>query len=225
MIWGASVAGKAGDADFTTDNAPGITVIAPNNIPNWDAPALGDSPADNVIEKVLQSIRYGGSVQVELANIVPGNTYKLQLLFYEQCCGNRGFNVYVDGQLLAADFSPPEIQGGVNLTSAGAVISAEITTQRHSMVILATIQGRTREDLTDPNAILDGVTLEVIKGDLPPSNPPLKFSKDQGKVVLTYEGNLQSADAVGGPYTDVTGATSPATIPTSGAQKYFRARR
>ena len=32
----------------------------------------------------MQSIRYGPTMQVALANIVPGNTYKLQLLFYEQ---------------------------------------------------------------------------------------------------------------------------------------------
>src|SRR5204862_1766211 len=60
----AGAAGKAGDADFTADNVPGVTVIAPNNIPNWDTPAYGDTAADDVIEKVMQSIRYGSTVKI-----------------------------------------------------------------------------------------------------------------------------------------------------------------
>src|SRR5207249_167385 len=107
-----------GDADFTADNAPGIKVTAPSDIPAWDTPEYGDSANDNVIEKVTQSIRYGPSMSAELSGLVPGSTYKLQLLFYEKCCANRGFNVYADGVLIAGDFSPPEIQGGVDNTAA-----------------------------------------------------------------------------------------------------------
>ena len=183
----AGAAGKAGDADFTADNAPGIKVTAPNDIPAWDTPEYGDSPADNVIEKVTQSIRFGPTVRVELTNLVAGSTYKLQLLFFEQCCGGRGFNVYGDGVLIAGDFSPPEVQGGINNTAAGAVISADFVTQRDKLIIVLTTYGRTRDDLTDPNAILDGVTLEILKGGTPP--PSLRvgtITKDLNAVNITF---------------------------------------
>ncbi|MBM3832671.1 MAG: hypothetical protein FJ403_05245 [Verrucomicrobia bacterium] len=184
----AGVAGKAGDADFTADNAAGVTVTAPSNIPNWSNPAFGDTAADNVIEKVNQSIRYGPTMRVELANIVPGSTYKLQLMFYEQCCANRGFNVYVDGETLAADFSPPEIQGGVNNTAAAAAISAEVVTQRDRMTIVLTTMGRTREDLTDPNAILDGLTLELIRlGDVPVAAKVSSVKADASGITITFD--------------------------------------
>jgi len=49
---------------------------------------------------------------------------------------SRGFNVYGDGVLIAGDFSPPEIQGGVNNTAAGAVISADFVTPRAMTVYL-----------------------------------------------------------------------------------------
>ncbi len=46
----------------------------------------------------------------------------------------------------------------------------------------------------------------------------------QGQVVIQYTGVLQGADVVTGPYTDVTGATSPYTTAPSAAQRYFRSR-
>lgn len=46
-----------------------------------------------------------------------------------------------------------------------------------------------------------------------------------GQVSITYSGTLQQADVVTGPYTDVTGATSPYSTSASAAQQYFRSRR
>jgi hypothetical protein len=222
----AGAAGKAGDADFTADTAPGVRIIAPSNIPAWDMPEYGDTPADTVIEKVTQSIRYGPTVQVLLTNLVPASTYRLQMLFFEQCCVGRGFNIYADGELVAADFSPPEIQGGVNNTAAGAVVSADIETQRDNMVILLTTFGRTREDLTDPNAILDGFTLEVLKEGPVVTRPTLTLTKNAaGTLTITTGGTLQVADAVTGPYTslpDKTITVDPKTA-TAGKQKFYRA--
>jgi len=59
-----------------------------------------------------------------------------------------------------------------------------------------------------------------------PSGPPtLTFKKVAAGIEITYQGTLQSAGTVNGPYADVTGASSPYTSPTTGAPKYFRARR
>jgi len=162
----AGAAGKAYDADFTADNAVGVKVTAANNIPAWSTPAYGDSPADLVVGKVTSSIRYAPVWRVELANLVPGSTYKLQLLFYEQCCAGRGFNISADGTELAQSFLPAEIQGGVANSAAGAVLVVEFTTYSDKLVVVGdgpAARAATPDLVNDTNAILDGFTLEVIK--------------------------------------------------------------
>lgn len=223
----AGAAGKAGDADFTADDVPGVKVVAPNNIPNWDTPEYGETDADNVVEKVTQSIRYGGTIQVILSNLVAGSTYRLQMLFYEQCCITRGFNIYADGELVTSNFSPPAVQGGVANTAAGAMVSADIETQRDKMAIILTTNGRTDETLTDPNAILDGFTLEVLKEGTPPQGAPTLTltSAANGQITITTDGTLQAADTVNGTYTDQPNKTITLDPKTGGAQKYYRARR
>ncbi len=222
----AGAAGKAGDADFTADNAPGITVIAPNNIPNWDSPEFGDTTNDNVLEKVEQSIRYGSTIKVILDNLTPGSTYRLQLLFYEQCCDNRGFNIYADGELVAANFSPPTVQGGKNNTAAGAVVSADIDTQRSKMAIILTINGRTDDTLTDPNAILDGVTLETLKEGPVQTRPSLTLTTAvNGQITIATDGTLQSADTVTGTYQSLPDKSVTLDPKAGGKQKFYRAVR
>jgi len=41
---------------------------------------------------------------------------------------------------------------------------------------------------------------------------------------VTFEGTLQSADSVNGPWSDVEGATSPLTIPADQAAQFGRAK-
>ena len=44
-----------------------------------------------------------------------------------------------------------------------------------------------------------------------------------GTVTVTYEGRLQSATSVNGPWADVEGATSPQIIPSNQAMQFGRA--
>jgi hypothetical protein len=44
-----------------------------------------------------------------------------------------------------------------------------------------------------------------------------------GTVTVTFEGTLQAAAAVNGPWADVEGATSPLTIPVDEAMQFGRA--
>ncbi len=54
--------------------------------------------------------------------------------------------------------------------------------------------------------------------------PTASISLAGGKISITYQGTLESADSVTGPYTPVAGATSPFSAdPTAGA-KYYRFR-
>lgn len=223
----AGAAGKAGDADFTADTAAGTRVVAANNIANWSTPEYGDSPADNVIEKVTQSIRYDPRWRIELANLIPGSTYKLQLLFYEQCCAGRGFNILVDGELVTEAFMPAEVQGGVASISSGAVVSAEITTYRDRMVIVGDgPAGRAAAPdlINDTNAILDAFTLEVLKEGVPTTPPTLSVARSGAGLVITFEGTLQAAPAAAGPYSDVAGS-GPFNVAPGAGNQFFRAVR
>ncbi len=156
---------QAGDAVFTADNAPGIRVIARNSIPGW-LPTIdtGDTPADNVIDAVLMSIRYDSNPRPKvILDVVPGSKYKLQLVFAEACCDNRGYNIIVDGQVVGENFAPAAEQGGLG-SNQGAVFSAEIETQRDKLVIALDGYGVTDPALIDRNAILNGATLEILSG-------------------------------------------------------------
>jgi hypothetical protein len=42
-------------------------------------------------------------------------------------------------------------------------------------------------------------------------------------VTVTFEGTLQAANSVNGPWADVEGATSPLTIPSDQAAQFGRA--
>lgn len=57
-----------------------------------------------------------------------------------------------------------------------------------------------------------------------PVVPTLKLERMANGIVLTFDGSLQSADAIVGPWTDVSGA-SPMTIAPTGAGKFYRAKR
>jgi hypothetical protein len=54
--------------------------------------------------------------------------------------------------------------------------------------------------------------------------PTLSFTRSGANIIITYTGVLQSSTIVTGSYTDVNGATSPYTTPTTAVQLYFRAR-
>lgn len=60
-----------------------------------------------------------------------------------------------------------------------------------------------------------------------PVGPPMVAIRRAaaGSVDVTFEGILQAADAVAGPWSDVSGATSPWSVPSAGAGKFYRTRR
>jgi len=58
-----------------------------------------------------------------------------------------------------------------------------------------------------------------------PATPPTisVVNNGDGSVTVTFEGRLQAADSVNGPWADVEGATSPLTIPSDQAAQFGRA--
>jgi hypothetical protein len=184
-------AGKAGDADFTADDAPGIKLTAQNEIPTWHAPEYGDTPNDEVIKKVMQSIRWSAAPQkprVELTGLVPGSKYKLQLLFVEQCCAGRAFHIIADGAVLAEEFNPAGVHFGAGNTIEAAVFSAEFVTQRDTLTIILDGTAVTNPEFNDRNPILSGVTLEILELGAQPLQPPQisAISKTLNEVSITF---------------------------------------
>jgi len=71
--------------------------------------------------------------------------------------------------------------------------------------------------------IQDVMNNGVVPGDGPPPAPALSIvNNGDGTVTVTFEGRLEAAASVNGPWQD-TGATSPLTTPADAAMQYARA--
>jgi hypothetical protein len=76
----------------------------------------------------------------------------------------------------------------------------------------------------DPRAPINAIQL-VAPTIAPPVTPPaLGLVRTPTGITLTFEGTLQSADAITGPWTDVAGS-SPLTVAPTAAVKFYRAKR
>jgi hypothetical protein len=164
-------AGQAGDANFTADNAPGITVQAPNNpIANWNNPNFGSTAADNVLETVYQSIRWTDrnwsapdkNLRVDLANLTVGRNYKLQLLFGEAGQTGRRFDVLLNGSLLANDFAPTDAQGSASMTTAGSAVVHEFTATSTTLNIVLDGSDVASVPSLNTDPYINGATLEAL---------------------------------------------------------------
>jgi hypothetical protein len=64
-----------------------------------------------------------------------------------------------------------------------------------------------------------------VAGEPAPAEPPALniVNNGNGTVTVTFDGKLQAATSVNGPWADVAGATSPLTISAGEAQQYARA--
>lgn len=69
---------------------------------------------------------------------------------------------------------------------------------------------------------LTGTQIQQIVNAANPVMPTLSLSLSGQNIVINYTGTLQSSTNALGPYTTVLGATSPYTVPTTGAHQFFR---
>ena len=158
--------GKIGDAEFTADNALGVTVAASDQIGQWGTVDLGESVNDNNLEAVLSSVRHmftSGTpalpMDITLAGLETGASYKLQLLFREQCCA-RAFDIFVMDALILDDFNPGDTQGGIEAnTLAGAFVTHEFTATAATLHVRLDGTDVT-PDFADHNPAIAGLTLE-----------------------------------------------------------------
>eukprot|EP01052_Picozoa_sp_SAG31_P039257 SAG31_NODE_5407_length_2552_cov_2.547493_1_plen_453_part_01 len=161
FLYAVNVGGGAttqGAVSFTSDtDTDGVTVTAQNHIPSWGG--RNNFGSDDGLEDVLQSIRWSGypnSVTMELTGLTVGTEYKLQMLFTEKCC-TRGWDVLVDDEVIFENFSPQDVEGGINTMNTGAALSFDFIAGSDTITIVHLGNG----GFPDNNPILDGFTLEV----------------------------------------------------------------
>lgn len=186
--------GQIYDALFTDDFAAGVTVTAPNQIPNFDAIVFNGGPEDAALSTLFQSIRWADralvdpnmrTVKVDLTGLTVGQQYKLQLMFGEGCCTGRAFDVSVEGGYIAHEFNPSIVQGGIaapRMTGAALVhtFTATKTTLHIELDGTSTLTG------IDGNAILSGVTLETVTA--PVELEITSFTRTANSVVINSRG-------------------------------------
>ena len=240
-VGGPGTAGAVRDAVFTGDGIAGVTVTAGNESSNWAAPDYGASANDDALEAAMRSIRWSSptstehpTVDVLLANLVPGTPYQLQLLFSESCCPVRAFDVLVDGELVAREFNPGGIMGGGSPSPVrGAVLAYQFTAE--SGVVSISLDGRLVTDpaLNDHNPILSAVTLEELVNAV---TPVLGVQETGGRRVVTWthapgfileQTGVLSAEAEWNPVPfDLDGTTASAPLEvTDSITRFLRLRR
>src|SRR5690606_16361665 len=89
-----------------------------------------------------------------------GERYKLQLLFGEACC-DRGFDIFVNGELEADEFSPRHY----NMLAPNAGVSGTYTFTAESSTLNIVLSGNDAA-FADQNPILQAFTVEVLDGSI-----------------------------------------------------------
>ncbi|MCS7304631.1 MAG: PEP-CTERM sorting domain-containing protein, partial [Thermoguttaceae bacterium] len=177
IIYAVNIGGpgglRIGDAYFTADTAtPGLRINAENHAPNWSSPNYGSSPNDDVLETLMQSARWtetstnpvgrysrGEAVSLELAGLVPGQEYVLQLLFGNTGTG-RGFDVVINDTLVLDNFSPAAYGAS---DSVGVVVTHRFeATSSLLSIVLDGYPMSVQSPFSLPHPVLFALTLEAV---------------------------------------------------------------
>ena len=153
--------------EFDTD---GLEVFSTHEIrSNWAQPDLGDDDLDHIIETIIWS-ESPAAVEFDF-DVTQGETYKLQMMFYEACC-NRGFDIFLNDEEIVEDFAIHEnhldwdgvgnwgIQAG---RQDGVLITHEFIAPSDTMSLI--LGGdRTADQYPDNNGHISAITLEADSG-------------------------------------------------------------
>ncbi len=176
--FGSSSGGQVGDANFTGESdlagttttvVPGATITAQNKIGNWISPTFGNTANDLRLSGVTRSIRWSSNPAkptVDLT-VVSGTRYKLQLLFVENPGNKRGFNVVVNGQVVAPNFIPGDYVATATSSQGtkgvGVVVTHAFEAAGTNLRIELDGAGASNPLLTDRNPVISGLTLERLE--------------------------------------------------------------
>ncbi|MFQ3168023.1 MAG: hypothetical protein ACI8QI_000560, partial [Limisphaerales bacterium] len=142
--------------------------------------------------------------------------------------------LYVNGSLAAETGGVGQLynhgnDAGMGGTNAGTIFHDEL----NDAALLADLYhfNGTIDEFAEFNTVLtdDQIAGRYEIGNFsaePPAPPTISVvNNGDGTVTVTFEGKLQAATSVNGPWADVEGATSPLTIPSDQATQFGRAVR
>ncbi len=155
----------------------------------------------------------------QLTGLVAGTEYVLSFSYNARnCCGGTiGFTVSVGGEELGS-VSDVQPVGGENAYHSASYSFVAAGTEAE-LVFSATAAG-------DATLLLDAVSVSKAAGGGGGEAPALSIvNNGDGTVTVTYEGTLQAAATVNGPWEDVEGATSPLTVDADAPATFARARK
>jgi len=88
-----------------------VTITAPNQIDNWAGATAftgGTEGSAAALSEIMRDIRWQGApnaLDVSVAGLTAGSTYKVQLLFNEGADRDRGWDIAVNGELAVDNFN------------------------------------------------------------------------------------------------------------------------
>lgn len=154
---------------FSDSTAPGVTLSAQvegqwNAAPPNYGPTANDLALTTLSNEIAVSVIASGNldVTITLDNLIIGEQYKMQSIFYEQT-NNRGFAVTLNGVLLVDDFNPGAESGGPG-NNIGTLLSDTLTATSTSLVLTLT---QSATAFPDPNPMISAITLEHIPQPAP----------------------------------------------------------
>lgn len=220
-IGSTGATGRAGDAQFTGDDSSSLTVHAGPPTVDWSTREFGTSDENNVLESVFRSVRMSDTsspdparrrIEVGLTNLIPGRSYKLQLLFTEQETSERIFDVSINGSVAVTGFKTAQAQGGVATARSAAAIVHEFVCTNSNLTVLLDGSGIAESSDADPYPVLNGLTLE--------ENASVSDDTDADSLTNLQERDLGtdpfSIDTDGDGFNDATEVIS-GSDPRSGA--------
>ncbi|MCL5097962.1 MAG: hypothetical protein M1608_10640, partial [Candidatus Omnitrophica bacterium] len=192
---------------FTISPVAGGNSVTDQGVSADMAPLLGDW--------VL--VAYFGQAPTDSANFVIsglGSATNANLYFYSRGDWPGGYTIGDESPVTFTAATGGFTAGNTIYFKAVPVTDGQITGNFHGI----------------PNApnlgILSGLTIDLNPAEVAPPGP-LSISMQANQVAISWTGagTLQSADAVTGPWSDVTDASSPYLVSPSGNQKFYRLRQ
>jgi hypothetical protein len=144
--------------------------------------------------------------------------------------GESPFTISGLGDAATADLYFYRAAGGVKITGVAPVSfpgTGIFTTGNTLFFKSVPVSGGTIAGAFGPGTtVINGLTIDTSLPE-PPQPGPLRIDRQGNDVVLSWPGTatLQTADEVTGPWTDLSGATSPLTVTPSGSKKFYRLKQ
>ncbi|MFL2484701.1 MAG: LamG-like jellyroll fold domain-containing protein, partial [Verrucomicrobiales bacterium] len=150
-----------------------VTISAPNQIDNWAGANTftgGTEGSAAALSEIMRDIRWQGApnaLDVSVAGLTAGSTYKVQLLFNEGADRDRGWDIAVNGELAVDNFNSEGGDGTwTNANSFSYNVDATATADGTIAVKMQNQIGGAAQVAADGNPILQAVivssTVEVL---------------------------------------------------------------